>query len=88
MTGNIMTIRELIIEKRAEVGMTQKELSEKTGITQARISDFESGKRTMTSDNIDKIFDALEIHFKQSKEELFDHYCTTNKDYPNFNETI
>lgn len=64
-----MTIRELITQKRTEVGMTQKELSEKTGITQARISDFESGKRTMTSDNIDKIFNALEIHFKQNKEE-------------------
>lgn len=66
-----MTIRELIIQKRTEVGMTQKELSEKTGITQARISDFESGKRTMTSDNVDKIFAALEIHFKQSKEDLW-----------------
>lgn len=67
-----MTIRELIIQKRTEVGMTQKELSEKTGITQARISDFESGKRTMTSDNIDKIFNSLDIHFKQSKEEQWD----------------
>lgn len=67
-----MTIRELIVEKRTEVGMTQKELSEKTGITQARISDFESGKRTMTSDNIDKIFDALDIRFKRGKEEQWD----------------
>lgn len=67
-----MTIRELIIEKRAEVGMTQKELSEKTGLTQARISDFESGKRTMTSDNIDKIFNALEIRLARSKEQMWD----------------
>lgn len=67
-----MTIRELIIEKRVEAGMTQKELSEKTGITQARISDFENGKRTMTSDNIDKIFDILDIRFKRSKEEQWD----------------
>jgi len=67
-----MTIREVIIEKRAEVGMTQRELSEKTGITQARISDFESGKRTMTSDNIDKIFNVLDIHFVRSKEQMWD----------------
>ena len=64
-----MTIQELITQKRTEVGMTQKELSEKTGITQTQIFDFESGKRTMISDNIDKIFNALEIHFKQNKKE-------------------
>lgn len=67
-----MTIRELIIQKRTEVGMTQKELSQKTGITQGRISEFESGNRTMTSDNIDKIFAALGIHFKQNKEQQWD----------------
>lgn len=67
-----MTIREIIIEKRTEVGITQKELSEKTGIAQSRISDFEKGKRTMTSDNIDKIFEVLEIHVKLSKEQQWD----------------
>lgn len=67
-----MTIREIIIQKRTEVGMTQMELSEKTGITQARISDFESSKRSMTSDNIDKILNALELHFKQSREQQWD----------------
>lgn len=67
-----MTIRELIIQKRTEVGMTQKELSQKTGITQGRISEFESGNRTMTSDNIDKIFAALEIHFTQNNEQRWD----------------
>lgn len=67
-----MTIRELIIQKRTECGMTQKELSEKTGISQNRISEFESGNRNMNSDNIDKIFAALDIFFKQSKEQQWD----------------
>ncbi|MCR2007816.1 helix-turn-helix domain-containing protein [Bacteroides acidifaciens] len=67
-----MTIREIIVKKRTEVGMTQKELSQKTGIPQGRISEFESGTRQMQSGNIDLILDALNISFKQSKEELWD----------------
>lgn len=66
------TIRELIISKRKESRMTQKELSEKTGITQARISEFESGARSMTSDNIDKIIEALDIQFKKNRENEWD----------------
>jgi transcriptional regulator with XRE-family HTH domain len=64
-----MTIREMVIYKRNEAGLTQKELSEKTGIAQCRISEFESGTRSMNSDNIDKIFEALEIEFSQNKEQ-------------------
>lgn len=67
----IMTIRELVIQKRTETGMTQKELAEKAGITQAQISDFENGKRTMTSDNIDKLFAALEINLVQNKNQMW-----------------
>lgn len=58
-----MTIRELIINKRAELGMTQAQLSNITGISQARISEFESGSRQMMSDNVDKIIEALRIKF-------------------------
>lgn len=67
-----MTIRELIIQKRNESNMTQKELSEKTGIPQSRISDFESGKRNMNSDNIDKMLAALEVSFNQNKSQMWD----------------
>lgn len=56
-----MTLRELIIKARTESNMTQGELSEKTGIPQSRISEFESGKREMGSNNIDKLLFALKI---------------------------
>lgn len=58
-----MTIREMIIQKRTELGMTQAELSRRTGITQARISEFEKGTRQMMSSNIDLLFEALDIKF-------------------------
>lgn len=58
-----MTIRELIVAKRTELGMTQAELSRKSGITQARISEFEKGTRQMMSSNIDMLFQALDIKF-------------------------
>lgn len=68
-----MTIRELIISKRNELGMTQKELSKRTGITQARISEFESGTRQMLSNKIDLLFDALDIKFyKESPDHNWD----------------
>lgn len=43
--------------------MTQAELSRRTGITQARISEFEKGTRQMMSGNIDLLFEALNIKF-------------------------
>jgi transcriptional regulator with XRE-family HTH domain len=58
-----MTIRELVIARRNELNMTQGELSSKTKIPQSNISSFESGKRKMTSENLDKIFEALGIEF-------------------------
>lgn len=67
-----MTIREYIVKKRKECGITQQELSEKTKIPQSRISEFESGKRAMDSDNIDKIFKSLNIHFHLKKQELWE----------------
>lgn len=52
--------------------MTQKELSEKTGISQSRISEFESGNRSMNSENIDKIFDVLEVNFAKNGQQQWE----------------
>lgn len=53
------TIRELIIRKRKELDFTQIDLAKKTGLTPSQISNFESGKTTLRSDTLDKIFDVL-----------------------------
>lgn len=63
----------MIIAKRNELGMTQAELSRRTGITQARISEFEKGTRQMMSSNIDLLFEALGIKFyKESSNHNWD----------------
>lgn len=58
-----MTLREIIINKRLELKLTQGEVAEKAGISQPRISEFESGRREMNSANIDKVLNVLGITF-------------------------
>lgn len=60
-----MTLRELIIKSRTESNMTQGELAEKSGIPQSRISEFESGRRSMNSDNVDRLIQALGVNINQ-----------------------
>lgn len=56
-------LREIISEKRIKLGLTQSQLAQKTGLTQAQISDFESGKREMNSSNLEKIISAMGMRF-------------------------
>lgn len=63
-----MTLREVIVSRRKKVGITQVELAEKAGITQAQLSNFESGKSTLNSDSLDKLFAVLKIKSAQSAE--------------------
>lgn len=44
---------------RKEAGVTQKELSEKTGISLSSITKYETGERHPREEQLDKIFDAL-----------------------------
>jgi len=52
-------IRDMIIALRHESHLTQKELAEKCGITQANISKFEKGTSKPTIESLKKIADAL-----------------------------
>ncbi len=77
MTGKNMieenkTLREMVIEKRKRNNLTQVELAERAGLTQAQISNFESGKSTLGSDKLDKIFDILRMKSSQTKERQWD----------------
>ena len=51
-------IRELVITARHKAGLTQKELSTKSGLTQANISNIEKGITHPTIDSLKKIADA------------------------------
>ncbi len=52
-------IRDMVIAFRQESHLTQKELAERCGITQANISNLENGTTKPTIDTLKKIADAL-----------------------------
>lgn len=64
-----MTLREIVVSRRKEAGLTQAELAEKSGLTQAQLSNFESGKSTLNSDSLDKLFAVLRMQYSQTAEE-------------------
>ena len=47
-----MTIGDRIFERLSEIGMTQKEFSQKTGISQSTISEWKSKRTNPTSEKI------------------------------------
>lgn len=51
-------IQELVINARDRAGLTQKQLAEKSGLTQANISNIEKGASRPTIDSLKKIADA------------------------------
>lgn len=56
-----MTIGERIRAERKRAGMTQKDVSEKTGLCRSGICKYESGKTTIDINTLRKIASALEI---------------------------
>lgn len=65
-------ISEMVIKLRDEVGMTQKQLAKKAGLTQANISNIEKGVSRPTVETLKKIADAtgkrLVIEFGDQEE--------------------
>ena len=56
-----MTISERIFEKLAQMGMTQKQFSESTGILQSTISEWKKKKTNPTSEKIMVICKVLDV---------------------------
>ena len=54
-------LRELIIKTRKAKRLSQASLAEKAGIRTATLCDFENENSSMTSDNIEKILEVLNI---------------------------
>jgi transcriptional regulator with XRE-family HTH domain len=52
-------IRETIIQTRKQLGYSQKTLAEKIGVQQPMISAFETRKRGMRSETVERIFVVL-----------------------------
>lgn len=60
-----MTIGENIRKYRKEKGLTQKELAERLGVSQAMITQYENGKRIPKIDTINNIAGALEMGIRR-----------------------
>ena len=77
-----MTIGEKLRQARNQAGLTQKELGERLGISQAAIGQFEKKDSNPTLDTIQKIANALgiSIHKILDREDIhaiFDNYIDT-----------
>lgn len=69
-------ISEQIIKARNDVGITQKELAQKSGLTQANISKIENGTSHPTIDSLKKIADGLgkRLSFRLIEQEDLNNY--------------
>ena len=61
MTDKILQIASRIRESRISAKLSQKELAEKLGITQTRLSNWEVGTSRPLADNIFSLSDALNV---------------------------
>lgn len=57
-------IKQALIDARKGKNMTQKQLAQATGITQADISKLEGGKKSPTLKSIQKLADVLDLKIK------------------------
>lgn len=57
-------IIEMIVRRRVEKGLTQKELADRIGTKQSAIARFESGRYNPTLSFVRKITQALDIHLR------------------------
>lgn len=60
-----MTIGEFIKQIRQQLGMTQKELAAKVGISYQQLSQYERGARSPKSETLDKIVEAMGFYFPE-----------------------
>lgn len=60
-----MKLHEQIRARRIALKISQSKLSELTGLRKATISDFETGKKSMTSKNLEKVFEVLKLEVKE-----------------------
>ena len=59
-----MEFGKIIQSERVKQGLSRKELAEKAGFTKRAIIYWESGERTMSIENADRLFKALNLTIK------------------------
>lgn len=63
---NSDTFRELCTARRLELGLTQQELSKRSGINQSTLSHIESNRVKLNLITLFKLLEALELDFNVS----------------------
>ena len=56
-------IARFVIQRRAELGMTQEQLAERMGTSHSAISRIESGQHRTSVSTLERLADALEVRF-------------------------
>jgi transcriptional regulator with XRE-family HTH domain len=62
-----MDLRRIIKAEVEKQGLTQDRLGELTGLLQHRLSEYLSGKRDMTGENLQKILGALGLELRSTR---------------------
>ena len=60
-----MKLREIVVSRRKVLNISQIDLANKCRLTQSQLSNFEAGKTSLSSDNLDKLFNVLNIEFSK-----------------------
>ncbi|GAB4002187.1 hypothetical protein GCM10028807_60280 [Spirosoma daeguense] len=60
MSETTKKVGQAIKQARISQGLTQKEMGEKMGVSEATFNRYETGKQNLTIDTLQKIADALE----------------------------
>jgi transcriptional regulator with XRE-family HTH domain len=68
-----MKTKEWLINKRNDLNLTQKKLSEKSGVNILTIQAIEQGKRYGSNETWDKLIQALDVKFYDFKD-ILDYY--------------
>ena len=53
---NQIKLRALLVKRLKETGLTQKEVSRITGVTEAKISNYLNGKAEIRTDTFERLF--------------------------------
>lgn len=59
-------IRDMLMLRRKELKLTQKSLSEKTGISVVSLAKYESGERLPSFENLNRLAEALRLDYDEA----------------------
>lgn len=79
-----MTIGEYIKQTRQLLGITQKELSSKAGISYQQLSQYERGVRSPSPETLNKIVSSMGFHFPEFMQMYYSslsNVCDDDKDF-------